>query len=533
MENEKNTPTWKQFNRPWYQKIFLSIWSYIHNVVLMIWGVLKAIPVKLKGLFLAIGRCFKGLGQRFKYGDWRTRVSYLIMGFGNFTRGKNQILKGLLWLLVEVAYVLFLVFVGIGNLSLLSVPQADVDYNTIGEIARVPNPSGMGYQFLDNSITILLYSVLTVLLTIFFLFMWVKYTKVAYETQQQAQAGKELSTPKQQLNYALNDGYHVTILALPIIGVLLITVLPLLTNILVAFTNFDINHMIPSKLFGWVGFKNFATVFGSSYGSIIWKILGWTLIWAFFATFTNFFFGMFLAMMINKKSIKLKPFWRTCFIIVIAIPDFITLLMMSKFFGFNNSSLTGPFNKILMDWFGITFRVNGEVSVGGMAWLGGATSGGSPTLARVMVIIINMWRGMPYTMLATSGILMNIPDELYESSRIDGAGPVRRFVSITFPYIMFVMAPQLITTFTGNINNFNVIFFLTGGGPNITTQKGITYGQTELLITWLYSLTIKDGSNQEYGNAAVIGIFIFIITSFFALIVFNSSKSNKQEDTFQ
>ena len=154
-------------------------------------------------------------------------------------------------------------------------------------------------------------------------------------------------------------------------------------------------------------------------------------------------------------------------------------------------------------------------------------------LQRVMVIVINMWRGMPYTMLATSGILMNIPEELYESSRIDGAGPVRRFISITFPYIMFVMAPQLITTFTGNINNFNVIFFLTGGGPQLTTQQGSTYGKTELLITWLYNLTIKDGSPEEYGNAAVIGMFIFVIMTFFSLIVFNSSKSNKQEDTFQ
>lgn len=524
MEKVNNTPTWKLYNRPWYMKLLLSIWGYIKNVGLMIWGVLKAIPFKIWGLILALGGCFQGLWYRFRHGDWRTRFSYLIMGFGSFTRGKNQILKGLLWFVVEVLYVLFMIFVGVVNLSKLAVSQEGVDFKTIGEVARIKNPSGIGYRFVDNSVVILLYSVLTIVITLFFVIMWIKYTKVAYETQKQAEAGKALSTPKQQLNYALNDGYHVTVLTLPILGVLLITILPLLANILVAFTNFSRNHMIPAKLFGWVGFENFGAVFGSSYGVIIWEILGWTLIWAFFATFTNFFFGMFLAMMINKKSIKLKPLWRTCFIIVIAIPDFITLLMMSKFFGYSNSSLTGAFNKILQQWFHLNVNID---------WFGGATTKGDPTLARVMVIVVNMWRGMPYTMLATSGILMNIPDELYESSRIDGAGPVRRFISITFPYIMFVMAPQLITTFTGNINNFNVIFFLTGGGPKLITQKGIIYGQTELLITWLYSLTIADGSNQEYGNAAVIGIFIFLITSFFALIVFNSSKSNTQEDTFQ
>ncbi|MCH5155899.1 MAG: sugar ABC transporter permease, partial [Clostridiales bacterium] len=305
MGNVNNTPTWKQFNRPWYERLGLSIWGYIKNVGLMIWAVIKRIPHAFIGIFLGIAHCFQGLWYRFKNGDWRTRTSYLFMGFGNFTRGKHQILKGLLWFLIEAVYVVFLIFVGIPNLSKLAVTQPGLDYKTIGEVARVDNPSGLGYQFVDNSIIILMYSILTIALTIFFICMWVKYTKVAFETQKQAEAGKPLSTPKQQLNYALNDGYHVTVLALPIIGVLLITVLPLLINILIAFTNFNRKNMVPASLFGWVGLKNFSAVFGSSYGVIIWKILGWTLVWAFFATFTNFFFGMFLAMMINKKSIKL------------------------------------------------------------------------------------------------------------------------------------------------------------------------------------------------------------------------------------
>ena len=148
-----------------------------------------------------------------------------------------------------------------------------------------------------------------------------------------------------------------------------------------------------------------------------------------------------------------------------------------------------------------------------------------------MVIVVNMWRGMPFTMLATSGILMNIPEELYESSRIDGAGPFRRFVSITFPYIMFVMGPQLITTFTGNINNFNVIYLLTGGGPD-GNVGGVMIGKTDLLVTWLYSLTLET-QHPQYNVGSVIGLFTFLVSSFFALIVFNSSKSIKQEDTFQ
>lgn len=523
MAKGNTVPTWKQYNRPWYQKLFLAVWNYIRNVGLMLWSVIKAVPRKVAGFFVAIGLGFQGLWYRFKKGDWRTRLSYLFMGAFGFTR-KRQIAKGLLWFAVEALYAVFMIFIGAPNISkLVSTPVGGADTRfTLGEVATKRRPSGLGYIVVDNSLIILIFSVMTILLTVFFVYMYVKNTKIAYETQKTAESGKALDGFKQQLNYALNDGYQVTVLALPIIGILLITVLPLLCNIIVAFTNYDGFHRPPAKLFGWVGFDNFVNVFGKSYGSIIWRILGWTLIWAFFATFTNFFFGMFLAMMINKKSIKMKAFWRTCFIIVIAVPDFVTLLMMSKFFGYNpTKSLTGAFNQILQQWFHLDVNID---------WLGGTTL--NTTMARTMIIIINMWRGMPYTMLATSGILMNIPSELYESSRIDGAGPLRRFISITFPYIMFVMGPQLITTFTGNINNFNVIFFLTGGEPRVATSTGSIHYTTDLLITWLYRLTINKNEPQ-FGNGAVIGLFTFIITSFFALIVFNSSKSNKQEDTFQ
>ena len=513
MENTNTTPTWKQFNRPWYLKFVYAVANYIKGVGIMIWSVIKAIPHKIWGLLLAIGGCFQGLWYRFKNGDWRTKCSYLIMGFGCFTRGSKQILKGLLWFLVEVLFVLYMVVFGGTNLWMMG---------SLGDVPDRIVPGQIGLTEGDNSLKILLFSVLTIGLLIFFVYMWIANTKVAYKTQEMAEKGEDLSSPKQQLNYALNDGYHVTVLALPIIGILLITVLPLVTNILVAFTNFDDQHRPPTALFDWVGFETFGTVFGQSYGSIIWSVLGWTLIWAVFATFTNFFFGMFLAMMINKKSIKIKAFWRICFVTVIAVPDFVSLMLMSQFFSYSESvSLTGPFNNILQHWFGIEgANVN---------WLGDRSNDG--LIPRIMVIVVNMWRGMPFTMLATSGILMNIPEELYESSRIDGAGPVRRFVSITFPYIMFVMGPQLITTFTGNINNFNVIYLLTGGGPDFNVG-GVMIGKTDLLVTWLYSLTL-DTQHPQYNVGSVIGLFTFLISSFFALIVFNSSKSIQQEDTFQ
>ncbi len=510
------TPTWKLYNRPWYVKLGNGIADYFKNAGLMIWGVLKAIPFKLWALLLAIARCFQGLWFRFVKGDWRTKISYLIMGFGCFSRSPKQIIKGLLLLAVEALFIVFMIFIGWPNLYMMG---------SLGDIAVIKKespivPGLIRTTYVDNSLTILLFSVMTLMFMVFFVYMWIKNTKIAYDTQKLVEEGKPLSGPKQQLNYALNDGYHVTVLTLPVLGVLVISILPLIVNILVAFTNYDFFHAPPGELFDWVGFGSFTNVFSKTYGSAIWSVLGWTIIWAVFATFTNFFFGMFLAMIINKKSIKLKAFWRTCFVIVIAVPDFISLMMMSKFFSYNPvEDFTGAFNHMLQQWFGLNANID---------WFGTSTL--NEWNARIMVIVVNLWRGMPFTMLSTYGILMNIPEELYESSRIDGAGPLRRFISITFPYIMFVMGPQLITTFTGNINNFNVIFFLTGGGPNYSI--GNAPGKTDLLVTWLYKMTVNT-SQPEYSNGAVLGLFTFIISSFFALIVFNSSKSVKQEDTFQ
>ena len=151
----------------------------------------------------------------------------------------------------------------------------------------------------------------------------------------------------------------------------------------------------------------------------------------------------------------------------------------------------------------------------------------TPLMARVTVIIINCWVGIPYTILSASGILMNIPADLYESARIDGAGPVKQFTKITLPYMIFVTAPSLITQFVGNINNFNVIYLLTGGGPS--TSDFYQAGYTDILVTWLFKLSM---SQQDYALAAAIGILVFIVCASLSLIVFNMSKSMKDEEAF-
>ena len=156
------------------------------------------------------------------------------------------------------------------------------------------------------------------------------------------------------------------------------------------------------------------------------------------------------------------------------------------------------------------------------------------TATKLIIILVNIWVGIPYTILSTTGILMNIPKDLYESSEVDGANKFTQFFKITMPYILFVTGPYLITQFVGNINNFNVIFFLSTDVKPVAGSVGDTYGlkPTDLLITFLYSL-VTNNSHPKFGMASAIGIIIFIICAFFSLIMYGKSGSIQEEDQFQ
>ena len=451
---------------------------------------------KKSGFFAQLIACFV-------QGDMWTRLSALIMGLGNLRRG--QVIKGLLLMGFEALFFYFHTAFGWKYLK---------DFGTLGvnEQGRVWDEAAQIYRRVqgDNSMLILLFSVLSLATIIPFVAVWIVNMKSALHVQKQVESGVKPNSFLADLKTMLDERFHITLLTLPMLALFAFTVLPTVFMILIAFTNFDKNHQPPGHLFTWVGMTNVTDVFWGDQlkSNTFFGILGWTLVWAIFATFTNYIFGMILAMMINKKGIRFKKFWRTIFVITIAVPQFVSLLLVSKMF-----TDTGVVNVLLQQW-GITSGPIPFIT--------------DPTLARILVIVVNLWVGIPYTMLMTTGILMNIPEDLYESAAIDGAGPVRQFISITLPYMLFVTAPQMITTFVGNINNFNVIYLLTTGGP--LTLEYYQAGKTDLLVTWLYKLTVNE---QNYSLASTIGIFIFLIVSSISLLVYNMTGSVKKEDEFQ
>lgn len=453
-------------------------------------------------LILKIGRNFKEIGRQFAHGNLSVKLSFFFMGFGCLAN--RQIIKGLIYLLIEVAFILFIVFFGAAYIGKLG---------TLGTVAmgEVIGPDGMPvFTEIDNSFKILLYGLLSIMVCVFFLIVYFASIKSSYKAYELKASGAEIPKFRKELMSLLNEKYHTTMLTLPAIGVLLFTVLPLILMILIAFTNFDNAHQPPGNLFSWVGFENFANMLNMNgqMGQTFVKLFGWTIIWAVFATFTNYIFGMLLAILINKKGIRLKKMWRTIFVITVAVPQFVTLMLMSKVLADE-----GIVNALLQRWGWISTPI---------PFLS------NPMYAKITVIVVNMWIGIPYTMLITTGILMNIPADLYESARIDGASPVKMFMRITLPYMLFVTGPYLITQFMGNINNFNVIFLLTGGGPNGTDL--FQAGHTDLLVTWLYKLTVN---LSDYNAASTIGIMIFMICSVLSLITYNNSSAVKKEEEFQ
>ncbi len=504
------------------QKFGYKIASFFLGIPRAIGRLFVTIFTFFKNLFLGIGGELIDIGSTFVKGDWKTKVSYFIMGFGNMARG--QVMRGLLFLLFEVVFIFYMFFAG------LVIPGA---HSGAYWLSMLPSLGKIGpheeYSVVldayttvygDNSFKILLYGVLTIFFCVAFIYTWrqnIKQNKIAEEI---LRTGKPLKSGKQDLHSLVDDQFHKTLLALPLTGIIVFTVLPIVFMILVAFTNYDGTHDgYNNALFGWQGLANFRTMLSwggagnKVYAATFGEILTWTLIWAFFATFTNYFLGMFVAMMINKKGIKIKKVWRTILVLTIAIPQFISLLYVSKMFAKN-----GIVNGMLMSW--------GWIDKAIPFWE-------DPTLARIMVIVINIWIGIPYLMLIATGILMNIPQDLYESSRIDGASPWKQYTKITLPYMLFITGPYLLTSFTGNMNNFNVIYLLTGGAPTKVSAASVagSAGHTDLLITWLFKIT--QGEGAQYYMASVIGILVFIVVAGISLIVYGLLPSIKNEEDFQ
>lgn len=254
---------------------------------------------------------------------------------------------------------------------------------------------------------------------------------------------------------------------------------------------------------GWpvtVGFENFARMFSDSrVSSALLQAGGWTFAFAFLSVATTFFLGLFFAMTFNHPAVRGRKVIRSLLILPYAFPGFLAALvwrgMLNERFGFINSTLLGGAN---------------------ISWLS------DPWLAKFSILAVNLWLGFPYMFLIATGALQAVPADVYEAAKIDGAKAFRQFRSITLPLLMISVAPLLIASFSFNFNNFNLIYFVTGGGPNIPGHP-LALGQTDILISVVYKVAVDAGTKQ-YGLAAAMSILIFVIVGLVSWIGFRQTR---------
>ena len=480
---------------------------------------LTKIGSAISGFFAVIARFFSEFGTAMAKGDVFVKLSLLWWGAGYFRR--KQYVKAILMTLLEIAVIVFTL-----NFAMAYVPK----FGTLGTVQaeQVFNMQTMQTEWndYDNSFMILLFSLFSFVIWFVAAVVCMRNVVNVYELQKQAQRGKHVNTFVEDLREYLDKKFHITLLSLPVLGIVVFTLIPMLLLILVAFTNYDQQHMPPTNLFTWVGFSNFVTLFGggitTTFGYAFIRILGWTIVWSFFATLTTYLGGILMSLLLNSKLTRGTKIWRTMLVVTIAVPQFVSLLLMRNFFA--NSGIV---NTICAN-IGLTgfLRDIGLISTSYIPFMT------APGWVHVMIILINIWIGIPYQMLIATGVLMNLPTDQIESARIDGASPFQVFKSITMPYMLQVTGPALITDFVKNFNNFNVIYLLTQN-VFVTTNQFMANSQakeTDLLVTWLFTLT------QDYYNykmASVIGIMVFIVCAVFTLVGFNFMISGDKEGTYQ
>lgn len=376
---------------------------------------------------------------------------------------------------------------------------------TLGTQPRSMTLSGLSDG--DHSIALLAQGLITLFGLILVLLVWLGGVRDALVVARRRGRGGQAGSSLEWFKALWSRSTAYIMLTPSLLLLLFVSVLPIVFGILIAFTSYDRNHTPPADLVQWVGLANFGRILAvGTWARTFFGVLAWSVVWAVLATVTTYFLGFLQAMIINAEGVRLRKLWRSIFILPWAVPAMVSALVFRSMF----NGQFGPISQFLVD-VGLTDdRVN---------WF---TDPSQPNLARLVALAVNLWLGFPYFMALISGTLTNLDRNLYEAAQIDGASSLQVFRHITLPIVYRATAPLMVMSLVSNFNNFGVIYFLTEGGPD---NSQYTYaGSTDLLITWLYKLTLD---NRMYNIGSVMSIFIFVIVGSFSL--WNLRRSNSLE----
>lgn len=415
-------------------------------------------------------------------------TSCLFMGAGYIVHMKEWV-KGVFFALIELIFICFL-------------PKTLSNLGGMMFIGRVKTGEMSHFKMIDGFITLAIVVIFAVIY-----YLSVKGTLDAYRDY--CISGK-LADNRDATKGLLGKTFPVIGLAPALILIVFFVIVPLVFSIAAGFTNWsNPDHIPPGHSINWVGLENYINMFGgdNSWASAFARVAGWTLVWGFLATITCYFGGLIMAVIFNELDLKVAPVFRAIFILPYAIPNILTMLVWTNLLNGSN----GTINKTLMQ-LGIIDNV--------IPWLS------EKNFARFTCIFINLWAGFPYFMMLIAGQMTAISADIFEAASIDGANRTQVFKSITLPMVLYQTVPLIIMSFTHNVNNFGVIYFLTGGAPSYGTQTTTTKaGATDIVVTWIYKLTMDD---MNYKNASVLAMFVFIVLAPFAIFNFMNTKSFKE-----
>ncbi|MCL6407467.1 sugar ABC transporter permease [Dickeya dadantii] len=357
----------------------------------------------------------------------------------------------------------------------------------------------------DNSIFLLAEGIISLLIIAFGVLIYAVSINDAWRNGKRRDDGLTLNSVRQQYRLLLSEGFPYLMITPGFILLVFVVIFPILFGFAIAFTNYNLYHTPPAKLVEWVGMKNFVSIFTLSiWRSTFFDVLQWTVVWTLLATTLQCTVGMLLAILVNQKDLRFKPLVRTIFILPWAVPGFVTILVFA-----------GMFN----DSFGvINNAILASVGISPKAWLT------DPFWTKTALIMMQTWLGFPFVFAMTTGVLQAIPDDLYEAATMDGASRWTQLRTITLPLVLYSIAPIIITQYTFNFNNFNIIYLFNNGGPAVA---GSNAGGTDILVSWIYKLTM---SSSQYAIAATITILLSIFVVGLALWQFRATRSFKNDE---
>lgn len=397
----------------------------------------------------------------------------------------------------------FFFFLGALFIYLVAIPYALGFGNYQGNGVSGLITLAEGGKRLDKSIIFMIEGVISLILLALAIFVFVVSFKDVHKVEKEMIKGVRRRTWFETKQSIETDGFPYVVSSPAAIVILFIVLVPIFTTVLISFTNYDPDHQSKFQWFGLQNYKLLATGQGVA-GKAFWPIVVWTLIWTFGATTLAIAIGFILSLIANQDRIKFKGFFRTVYLLPWAVPAFITIMFFSQMMARN-----GPITGLINDVFGVALDIKNNT-----------------LQTRLALMLLQGWLGSAYVFLLSTGILQGIPSDLYEAAEIDGATGFQRTLKITIPLVLFQTGPLLIGQYTFNFNNFSIIHLFNGGGPFNPSVYGNVAGSTDLLISYIYKLTIN---NSYQGMGAAVTIIVSLVLMFFSWLGFRNTKAFKEQ----